>query len=742
MGPGESRTAARGVPRLGALARRVPLTCALGATLLLLAVLTGALWRPIAHGPIVAGLAAGPLALGAGRWWTPLTSIACEATPLLTALTLIALPIIVGWLERQRGTAVAARYFFLGHVGAVLGAALFLLLFSGLGWEWVDHLSGVAGMGAGAGLAACLAAAVNGLAQPWRRRGRLSLLFYAAVGVLFVGSWAALTQAVAILAVLLRGSGGPPRPPSIHERRVTCVVSLLALGAMQLIATVVPTRGPFGHTDLFGGAWGHALANLALVLLIALGMRRGYRLAWAGAIALVAVNVVTGALALLIARTGLARELAGADGAGEWAGAGGAWGTGGAWILGGGALGGGHGDGLEVTIANAALWSVFLAYLAIARGAFGVPLRRRLAALAGGPEQSVRALLQQEGGGSISWMATWPDNRHFFSASGRSMLAYQLHAGVAIVLGDPIGPPGERARVCGEFVAAVERAGLVPCFFVVGEESRAGLTDWRALPVAEDTLVDLPGLAFTGKRWNSVRTSLNRAGREGIEFRLTRLCLEPRRVQQQVRALSEHWLGERGLPEMGFTLGGVDEALDPAVRLAIAEDASGRIEGFLSWLPVYAPGGAIRGWTLDVMRRREGGFGPVVEFLIGRSARVFAEEGARVLSLSGAPLANLGQPGAGILDALVNGLGEALEPLYGFRSLQAFKRKFNPRYAQMYLLYRDEGDLARVGLGLGRAFLPGESLASLLRGAGVPRRFFDRRAARAAESAVAERLGA
>jgi lysylphosphatidylglycerol synthetase-like protein (DUF2156 family) len=44
--------------------------------------------------------------------------------------------------------------------------------------------------------------------------------------------------------------------------------------------------------------------------------------------------------------------------------------------------------------------------------------------------------------------------------------------------------------------------------------------------------------------------------------------------------------------------------------------------------------------------------------------------------------------------------------VYGFASLHRFKQKFHPRYETMYLLYRDEADLTRIGAALTRAFLP------------------------------------
>lgn len=270
-----------------------------------------------------------------------------------------------------------------------------------------------------------------------------------------------------------------------------------------------------------------------------------------------------------------------------------------------------------------------------------------------------------------------------------------------------------------DFIHAAELAGLVPCFFSADEATRAAVpSTWRSIVVADDTIVDLPGLEFTGKRWNSVRTSLNKAGREEMTFRMTHLKAEPWGVQQQLRAISEAWVGDKDLPEMRFTLGTLDEAEAPEVRLALALAPNGDVDGFLSWLPVYGEGGVVRGWTLDLMRRREGGFGPVMEYLIGSSARQFADEGAQIMSLSGAPLAHDYPPDAGMIAALSDRLADALEPVYGFGSLHRFKQKFHPRYETMYLLFRDESDLTRIGGALTRAFLPDATLRQFA-GAGL-----------------------
>jgi lysylphosphatidylglycerol synthetase-like protein (DUF2156 family) len=231
--------------------------------------------------------------------------------------------------------------------------------------------------------------------------------------------------------------------------------------------------------------------------------------------------------------------------------------------------------------------------------------------------------------------------------------------------------------------------------------------------VASEAVIDLSGLEFRGKDWQHVRSALNRAGKEGVTYREGRLAEMPRSIVAQVRAISEMWVSDKGLPEMGFTLGGVDEALDPHTTVGLAVDADDRVHGVTSWLPVYAPGGAVRGWTLDVMRRLPDGFKPVTEFLIASACLSFRDAGAELVSLSGAPLAHGGEVAADGLTRLLDALGEALEPVYGFRSLEAFKAKFSPREVPLHLVFRDEAALPRIGVALTEAYLPGTPLSAL-----------------------------
>src|SRR5262249_54746264 len=112
-------------------------------------------------------------------------------------------------------------------------------------------------------------------------------------------------------------------------------------------------------------------------------------------------------------------------------------------------------------IADAVLWGAMLTLLIAARGAFRVPSRRkRRRALGSRDVDGATDLLQRHGGGTLSWMTVWPENFHFFGPDGESYLAYRRHAGVAIALGDPIGP--DPAGTIAAFTELCDNSGVLP----------------------------------------------------------------------------------------------------------------------------------------------------------------------------------------------------------------------------------------------------------------------------------------
>ncbi|HEY9312798.1 phosphatidylglycerol lysyltransferase domain-containing protein [Williamsia sp.] len=682
---------------IGKTVRRVPFTTAVLVVILVLGVVTGTLWDSIEHKSWFADIAYGYPALTDGKWWTPLSGMAFGLHPLRYLSLILLTAIFIGWSEWLLGTARVAFVAIVGQLVGILGAIAFIAIFLPTSWHWVDHLADVRDVGMTTAVVASVAAATACLRSPWRLRARAVLLAYVSISFLFEGTLSDVSHLIAVVVMLTigekffsRGETGV-MPRTRQEIRMISFLGLVLIAVVNIAVALFPGDGPFGPTDSNDDlSWG-SLVTMLIVLLIADQLRRGRRWAWW-------ITVVYGVLYVALVIVVLVAIMTSS-------------------YVGQGA----------VTVGTGLLWIVELILLFNGRYAFTVPFNsRKVMAGKGGsdPSSQVRTLLQEHGGSTMSWMITWENNRYAFTSAGDGVIGYQRPAGTLVALADPVCAPDKLAETVREFTDLAENSGRIPFWFSVSEATAAVARDmgWRTLQIAEDTIIDLPTLAFKGKPWQDIRSAMNRAKKEGITFRMTTLKDEPFAVLAQVRAISEEWVGDKDLPEMGFTLGSVEEALDPEVRVALAIDESGSIHGVLSWLPVFGPAGGdgestMRGWTLDVMRRRDDGFRPCIEFLIASSALAFKAEGAQILSLSGAPLAHADNDSedAEAMDRLLDTLGAAMEPFYGFRSLHAFKMKFQPRYEPVYMCFRDEGDLPRIGIALTRAYLPNATPGQMLR---------------------------
>ncbi len=688
------------VPSWFQLIKRVPFTTAYVVVTMVLSIVFGTLWQRIDSKSWYSDIAYGLPSFEAGKWWTLITGNFFALYPIYYVFVAGAFALLTGFAEWKLGTRRTIVLTVVYQLAAVLLTAALFLIFRGTGWEWAAEKSTETDVGFSAGMMAAIGVASAAVKPPWRLRLRLAIWAYVGFSILFVGQMADGEHFLAVALSLpfstrLAGPRGLKARawPTRHEIRLLAFVGVLISSASQLVSVLLPDRlTPFGSDDSGDNTWWVLAIELAITLLIANGLRRGYRWAWWVQVISLAFLVLLGVLVFLL------------------------------WIV---VLVTGQSAEAEFTgvsgfAANVLVSLAFFVMLIAGRRSFRVPRRskRKLATGTSHPD-TAKELLRRYGGDTISWMTTWPENRHMLTADGQSYLAFVRHAGVAVALGDPIGPPGSAADTIGDFVSLCDRAGMVPYLFSCSATT-VGVTDrlgWKSAQVAEDNLIDLPDLEFKGKKWQDIRTALNKAAKENIGFRMVQLAEQPWSVVRQVEHLSEEWLGDKKLPEMGFTLGGVTEALDPDVRVGLAIGPDGTVHGVTSWLPVHGGENQIVGWTLDLMRRADGGFRATMEFLIASSALYFQGEGARFMSLSGAPLARSGpvaDSDQSAIDRFLETLGGALEPVYGFRSLHAFKSKFQPRHQPMYMVFRDEADLPRIGIAITRAYLPTAGLGDMV----------------------------
>lgn len=475
-----------------AVLRRMPATLTMVSVILVVGVVWQGLWSPFENTDLFGTVAYGLPNLAQGMWWTPFTGTFFINAPWVYVFTISGFW-GMAYLEYRRGTRVALAYYWVGQLFAILATALVLFFASQLPWAWAQEQAQALDVGASGGTMACIAAAIGLFRPPWRVRGWLVLLGFVFIAMLFWGAVADLEHLLAVLLILVVDRTLRVQRTTVREQRLIAVISLLVLGAVEIITTLVATDGPFGPTEPVSGGFIDLAIDLVVIAVLVNGLLRGRRWSWVLVILLGLFNILIAALVLI-----LITVFSQAQVDVRW-------------------------DGeTELALANGFLWVILLVYLVAVRRAFRAKRRSPLGIQPAPTVDDVKTELRAHGGGTLSWMTTWEGNSYARSAAG--IVAYQRRAGVALALADPIGPSASRADAVAEFIRTAELAGLVPCFFSADDATRDAVpAGWRSLVVADDTIVDLPGLEFTGKRWNSVRSSLNRAGREDMTFRLTRL---------------------------------------------------------------------------------------------------------------------------------------------------------------------------------------------------------------------------
>jgi phosphatidylglycerol lysyltransferase len=332
----------------------------------------------------------------------------------------------------------------------------------------------------------------------------------------------------------------------------------------------------------------------------------------------------------------------------------------------------------------------------------------------------LRTLLHRHGGGSLGFMATWHGTRAWLSEDTRAALGYRVVGSVAIAVSDPICVPGTEAAVIAEFARWCGRRGLTPALYAVHDRLLPAIRalDWHAVGVGTEAVIEVDGFSLSGRRRQNIRTAVNRARREGLRIEWTSMDRLDDARRTQVREVSAAWSRDRSLPQLGFTLGGLRELEDPEVRLALAVDDAGRVHALTSWLPVHEDDRVV-GVTLDLMRRRPDATPGAIDFLIAQVAFLGRAAGWRTVSLSASPLAfstEAGEASRRVTSQRVAArIGALLEPVYGFRSLAAFKARFASDEPRLWLAVPGRTALPRVTRAVLSAYLPGSGIVSIAR---------------------------
>jgi len=536
-----------------------------------------------------------------------------------------------------------------------------------------------------------------------------------------------------------------------HRRRRLAALAVMVTALFDLIAAALPPRPHLGFVHfapLVVAQGATALLALAGLLLLATvrGLRRGQRRAWAFSVALLGVtgllHLVRGvgvvqvgccltALAVLVA---CRRSFAACTDPRSSR-------SGGLWLVA-GLLAGIASTAASVEIFYAAdrdggqaphLTTILLAvterlvdirtipfplhldrFLTPALAAMGVALFVSAVLLTTRPlvdrsrrgsdesMQRARHLVDRHGGGTLDYFALRDDKRHYFTHD--TVVSYAVHHGICLVSPDPIGPAEQAVEAWAEFSRFADQQGW-PVAVLGGDAAwlpiyrRSGM---RALYVGDEAIVPVDDFSLSGGHKKGLRQAVNRIAKYGYTMSFHDPCHLDPAMAEALRDLADQ--GRRGHAERGFsmTLGRLFDPDDTGLLLAVASDRDGRPVALCQFVP--AP--SIGGYSLDLMRREEGGHpNGLVDFVLVSTIEHLRASGMAGLGLNFATMRALvaddtpSPAGHRLVRWALRKLSRSMQ----IESLWRFCAKYDPEWVSRYLVTGSLEQFVSIGLAVAQA---------------------------------------
>jgi phosphatidylglycerol lysyltransferase len=284
----------------------------------------------------------------------------------------------------------------------------------------------------------------------------------------------------------------------------------------------------------------------------------------------------------------------------------------------------------------------------------------------------------------------------------QACVAFTLRGRTALALGDPIAPPEVVQLAARDFVAYCERQDWIAGFYQVDDPAPYRALGLTLVPIGAEAVLQPANFSLAGKKRADLRYARHRCEKAGVHFVFGAGPQVVAEHLEQLEGVSGEWLESHRSPELGYSLGTLATLSDPDIVVGLAFAADGRLEAFVSWLPVPAR----RAWTLDLMRRRPDSTYGVIEALIVRSIEEARSQGIAELSLGMTPRIITSQDAGRGLQGAWRAMYWGLDRFQRSRTLHRFKDKFGPCWEDRYLVVPSPSTLPEVMVALVRAHLP------------------------------------
>ena len=273
-----------------------------------------------------------------------------------------------------------------------------------------------------------------------------------------------------------------------------------------------------------------------------------------------------------------------------------------------------------------------------------------------------------------------------FRFADRGFCLYRTIGPYLVVFGDPvIKTADERDDLLNALFAYAAEIDRRPLFYQVSLDWIPPLHDrgYAFFKLGEEAHVRLDRVTLDGPQGKLYRQILRRGERDGLRVRVL-APVDIAAVLPVLREISDDWLATKRQRERQFSIGFFDEKYLQRFPCAVVEHGD-RILAFANLLRDPRR----EELSVDLMRYRSDA-PSVMDYLFVSLFLYGKEQGYTRFNLGMAPLASVGQfHGAHARERLANLLFQHGEHWYNFQGLRFYKEKFDPQWVPRYMAYQN-----------------------------------------------------
>ena len=315
--------------------------------------------------------------------------------------------------------------------------------------------------------------------------------------------------------------------------------------------------------------------------------------------------------------------------------------------------------------------------------------------------QHAKNIVEVYGCTSLARMTLFDDKLYWFSPGG-SMVAYTLVGRVALVLGDPIGPPEDLSPSIDGYSDYCTNNDWLPAFYQTQPDTLPAYLSagFQSLCIGHEGIVSLATFSLAGGENKNMRTAVNRLTRLGYTAEVIEPPI-PGETMRVLRQISDVWLASVRGTEKRFSLGWFDDDyISNSPLMVIRSSTAGEITAFANIVPEYQRDEA----SVDLMRHLPGAEKGSMDFLFVSLIEWAKDKGYTTFNLGLSALSGVGEsPEDPAIERAVHYVYEHVDQFYNFKGLHEFKEKFHPIWSPRYLIYPNPANLPLIVLAMIRA---------------------------------------